>query len=158
MHPHVPCQVTGPRERLAAGLAYMWLLPRMCPHVLSQVAGIEECFAARLTYMRLLPIMCPHVRSQLAGRRKRIAARLAVEAALRATTSPFPALLRCSTPRAAATSSIVRRANCVVRATCVVHVCRVCHASHLRTTGNRVVTARALQPRPPRHGRKHVSN
>ena len=37
MYPHVLSQVVGLRERLAACLADMWLLPRMCPHVPGQI-------------------------------------------------------------------------------------------------------------------------
>ena len=55
MQPHVPTQVAGPRERLAARLADMRPLPRMCPHVLSQVTGLGERIAARLADMRPLP-------------------------------------------------------------------------------------------------------
>ena len=66
MCPHVHSQVAGPRERLAARLAYMRLLPRMRAHVHSQAAGLSERLAACLTDIRLLPRMCPRVSSQFA--------------------------------------------------------------------------------------------
>jgi len=70
MCPRVPSQVMCQRERLAAGLADMRLLPRMCPHVVHQVAGRRERLAACLADMRLLPRMRPHVLDQVAGRRE----------------------------------------------------------------------------------------
>ena len=92
MRQHVRSQEAGPRERLPARLADMWLLPRMCPHVHSQVAGRRERIAARLTDMRLLPRMRAHVNSQMVGPRERLAARLTLDAAR----------LRCSAPGASA--------------------------------------------------------
>ena len=55
MCPHVRHQGVGPRERLAARLADMRLLPRMREHVLSQVADVRERLATRLTDMRMIP-------------------------------------------------------------------------------------------------------
>ena len=53
-------------------------IPRMRPpHVLRQVAGLRERLAARLTHMRLLPRMRAHVHSQAAGLGERLAARVA---------------------------------------------------------------------------------
>ena len=52
MRAHVPSQAVGLRERLAARLAGMRLLPRMYPHVYSPVAGLRERLSARLADMR----------------------------------------------------------------------------------------------------------
>ena len=77
MYPHVRHQGTGRRERLAACLADMRLLPRMrAHHVRGQVAGPRERLPARLADMRLLPRMCPHMHNQAVGPRERLAARL----------------------------------------------------------------------------------
>jgi hypothetical protein len=123
-----------------------------------QVAGRRERLAARLADMRLLPSMRAHVRRQLAGGRERLATCLAVEASRRATTSHFPALVRCSTLRVRVAPRVrVNATSCIVRhATRAVRVCRVFHTNRLRVTGNRVVGAsRALQRKiPSRHGRQ----
>ena len=52
---HVHSQVAGLRERLAARLADMRLLPRMREHVPGQVDGLRKRLAARLADIRLLP-------------------------------------------------------------------------------------------------------
>jgi hypothetical protein len=52
--------------------------------VVHQAAGRRERLAARLADMRLLPRVCPHVRGQVVGPRERLAARLTLEAAIRA--------------------------------------------------------------------------
>ena len=61
MRQHVPSQVPGLRERLAARLAGIRPLPRMRPQVHSQVAGRRERLAARLAYIRPLHRMRPQV-------------------------------------------------------------------------------------------------
>ena len=61
MYPHVLGQVAGSRERLAARLADIRLLPRMRTHVDKQVAERRERLAARLADMWLLPRMRPRV-------------------------------------------------------------------------------------------------
>ena len=58
---HVASQVSRLSERLAARLADMRLLPRMCPDVPSQRADVRERLAARVADMRLLPRMRAHV-------------------------------------------------------------------------------------------------
>ena len=53
-------QAVGLRERLAARLADIRLLPRMRTDVHSQVTGLRERLAACLTDVRLLPRMRGH--------------------------------------------------------------------------------------------------
>ena len=64
MGQYVPSQDVRLNERLAARLADIRLLPRMCPHVVHQAAGRRERLAAGLADMRLLPRMHAQVRSQ----------------------------------------------------------------------------------------------
>ena len=57
----MPSQVAGRRERLAARLTDIRLLPRMRLHVPIQSTGLTERLAARLADIRLLPRMRAHV-------------------------------------------------------------------------------------------------
>ena len=74
MHPHVPRQVAGLREGLAARRALVRPLPAVHPHVPPQVAEPREGLAARRALVWPLPAVYPHVYSQVAGLQEHFAA------------------------------------------------------------------------------------
>ena len=117
MFPHMRMQVAGLRERLAARLTDMRLLPRMRAHVRSQATGLRERLAARLADMRLLPRMRAHVPSHVDGRRERLAACLTLEAA-RCTTATSIVIPDALVPRQATNSSL----RCATVNSILVHI------------------------------------